>query len=67
MLGNDSLIYLLDNYQKLYDFYMNAPEFEPGKSETFKEIFDKVPEKCMYDIYDDNGKIIGVSKLYRIK
>lgn len=65
VLGNNSVIYLLDNCQELYDFYMNAPEFEPNKSNTFKEIFDKAPKKCMYDIYDENGRIIGVSKLYR--
>lgn len=66
-LGNDSLTYLLDNYKELCDFYMNAPEFDSTPYKTLKETFDNAPDKCMYDIYDENGTVIGVSKLYRWK
>ena len=44
---------------------MNVPEFDPAPYKTLKETFGNAPEKCMYDIYDENGRIIGVSKLYR--
>ena len=44
---------------------MNVPEFDPAPYKTLKETFYNAPEKCMYDIYDENGRIIGVSKLYR--
>ena len=64
LMGN-SVKYLLDNYQELFDFYMNVPEFDPAPYKTLKETFYNAPEKCMYDIYDENGRIIGVSKLYR--
>lgn len=66
LMGN-SVRYLLDNYQELCDFYMSAPEFDPVPYNTLKETFDNAPDKCMYDIYDENGKLIGVSKLYRWK
>ena len=44
---------------------MNAPEFDSTLYTNLKETFEKVPNKCMYDIYDENGRKIGVSKLYR--
>lgn len=73
-LGNNSLLYLLDNYQKFHDFYMSAPELDPvsalesytGPSERLREIFDNTSDECMQDIYE-NGKVIVVRKLYRVK
>ena len=64
-LMGKSLKYLLNNYQELCDLYMNAPEFDSTLYTNLKETFEKVPNKCMYDIYDENGRKIGVSKLYR--
>ena len=75
LMGNDSLIYLLDNYQKLFDFYMSAPEFDSVSeseidsvpSERLQEIFDNTSDECRYDIYDEDGKVRGARKLYRVK
>ena len=75
LMGNDSLLYLLDNYQKFYDFYMSAPELDPvsalesytGPSERLREIFDNTSDECMQDIYDENGKVRGARKFYRVK
>ena len=67
LMGN-SLEYLLDNYQTLYDLYMNAPEPDFASCKTNKEIFDSIPDKGMFDVYDEeNGKVIVVRKLYRVK
>lgn len=73
LMGN-SLEYLLDNYQKLYDFYMSAPELDSVSeseiysvsSERLQEIFDNTSDECMQDIYE-NGKMRGARKLYRVK
>ena len=75
LMENNSLIYLLDNYQKLYDFYMSAPEFDfvstseinSVPSERLREIFDNTSDECMQDIYDENGKVRGARKFYRVK
>ena len=67
LMGN-SLEYLLDNYQTLYDLYMNAPEPDFASCKTNKEIFDSIPNKGMFDVYDEEtGKVIGVGKLFREK
>ena len=67
LMGN-SLEYLLDNYQTLYDLYMNASEVDFASCKTNKEIFDGIPDKGMFDVYDEEtGKVIGVGKLFRKK
>lgn len=66
-LGNDSLMYLLDNYQKLYDFYMSVPRIDYVPYGHLRETFNSTSDKYKYDIYDGNGKVIGASKLYRRK
>ena len=67
LMGN-SLEYLLDNYQTLYDLYMNAPEPDFASCKTDKGIFDSIPDKGMFDVYDEEtGKVIGVGKLFRKK
>lgn len=67
LMGN-SLEYLLDNYQTLYDLYMNAPDPDFASCKTDKGIFDSIPDKGMFDVYDEEtGKVIGVGKLFRKK
>lgn len=67
MMGH-SLEYLLDNYQTLYDLYMNAPEIDHDSYNTRKEFFDSIPDEGMFDVYDEEtGKVIGVGKLFRVK
>lgn len=67
LMGN-SLEYLLDNYQTLYDLYMNALEPDFASCKTNKEIFDSIPDKGMFNVYDEEtGKVIGVGKLFREK
>ncbi len=67
-MGNNSLMYLLDNYKKLYDLYMNAPEIDRASYNTAKEIFDDIPDEGMFDAYDEEtGEVIGVGKLFREK
>lgn len=67
-LGNNSLEYLLENYQKLYDFYMSVPEFSATSYNKDKETFDNIPDEFVFDVYDEEScKVIGVGKLYRVK
>lgn len=66
-LGNDSLMHLLDNYQKLYDFYMGIPRIDYVPYGYLRETFNSTSDKYKYDVYDGNGKVIGASKLYRAK
>lgn len=67
LMGN-SLEYLLENYQTLYDLYMNALEFDFASYNTRKEFFDTIPDEGIFDVYDEEtGKVIGVGKLYRRK
>ncbi len=67
-LGNNSLEYLLENYQKLYDFYMSVPEFSAISYNKDKETFDNIPDEFVFDVYDEEScKVIGVGKLYRVK
>lgn len=67
-MGN-SLGYLLDNYQTLYDLYMDAPEIDSVLYDANKkEIFDSFSDKSMFDVYDeDTHEVIGVGKLFRKK
>ncbi len=65
LMGN-SLEYLLDNYEKLYDLYMNAPEVDRYTYDTCREFFDNISDEGMVDVYDeDTDEVIGVGKLYR--
>lgn len=67
LMGN-SLEYLLDNYQTLYDLYMNAPEIDRASYNTRKEFFNSIPDEGMFDVYDEEtGKVIGVGNLFRVK
>lgn len=66
-MGNDSLMHLLDNYQKLYDFYMGIPRIDYVPYGYLRETFNSTSDKYKYDVYDGNGKVIGASKLYRAK
>lgn len=67
LMGN-SLEYLLDNYQTMYDLFMNAPEVDFALYEANKKNFDSIPDKGMFDVYDEEtGKVIGVGKLFRKK
>ena len=51
-LENNSLEYLLENYQKLYDFYMSVPEFSAISYNKDKETFDNIPDEFVFDVYD---------------
>lgn len=67
LMGN-SLEYLLDNYQTLYDLFMNAPEVDFALYEANKKNFDSIPDKGMFEVYDEEtGKVIGMGKLFRKK
>lgn len=67
-LGNDSLIYLLDNYKRVYDFYMSVPKVDCINYENLKVTFDNIPTEFVYNVYDEEtGKVIGVGKLFREK
>lgn len=68
IFGNDSLEYLLDNYQEVYDFCMDAPEFDGSSYYEKKKILDNIPDKFMYNVYNKKtGKLLGVAKLYKTK
>ena len=67
-LGNDSLIYLLDNYKKAYDFYMSVPEVDCVNYENLRGTFDEKNTEFVYYVYDkETNEVIGVGKLYREK
>ena len=67
-MGNDSLIYLLDNYKKAYDFYMSVPEVDCANYENLRSTFDEKPTKFVYYVYDkETNEVIGVGKLYQRK